>query len=209
VGRLPRISPQYLSDRDALGLRGSSDVSRDIGTFSADELRARVCRRDGALLDAGMAMHQLARIYLREGKVATARVLFESAALDLYNPVSLLQLAHMELAGAGDKEMGLPRSTQAEKRAFAHAWAAMYVAAAICSAQKEKEWQDCEPFQWLMFKALGIADSYEQSLLNQREFERISPDDLVQAALDELMQGFAARYPTAVWPDHGPRRAGD
>ena len=31
MGRLPRISPQYLSDRDALGLRGSSDVSRDIG----------------------------------------------------------------------------------------------------------------------------------------------------------------------------------
>jgi hypothetical protein len=31
VGRLPRISPQYLSDRDALGLRGTSDVSRDIG----------------------------------------------------------------------------------------------------------------------------------------------------------------------------------
>jgi hypothetical protein len=28
VGRVPRISPQYLRDRDALGIRAATDVSR-------------------------------------------------------------------------------------------------------------------------------------------------------------------------------------
>jgi hypothetical protein len=31
VGRVPRISAQYLSDRDALGLRAARDVSRELG----------------------------------------------------------------------------------------------------------------------------------------------------------------------------------
>jgi hypothetical protein len=31
VGRLPRISPQYLRDRDALGIHAATSISRDVG----------------------------------------------------------------------------------------------------------------------------------------------------------------------------------
>jgi hypothetical protein len=31
VGRLPRISPQYLRDRDALGIQAATSISRDVG----------------------------------------------------------------------------------------------------------------------------------------------------------------------------------
>jgi hypothetical protein len=31
VGRLTRISPQYLRDRDALGIQAATSISRDIG----------------------------------------------------------------------------------------------------------------------------------------------------------------------------------